>query len=110
MTDLPDDGTPDLPERGRWVIVGGLSLLALPVVFAFAFFALVAADGCVADCVTPQPRPLLAAALVAGAALMGGGWAGLVPWAMGRPWLVGRTFVAGTALVATLVGGIAVLA
>ena len=100
---------PGLPRRGRWVIVGGLSLLALPVVFSFSFFALAAAAGCVADCSEPVPRPWYAAALVAGAAVMGGAWAGLVPWAMGRPYLVARTFVAGAALVAAVVGALAVL-
>ncbi len=109
MSDPTDPDGPSLPERGRWVVVAGLSLLALPVVFSFAFFALVAADGCLVTCAEPQPRPWLAAALVAGAAVMGGGWAGLVPWAMGRPWLVGRTFVAGAGLVALLVGAVAAL-
>lgn len=109
MTEHLDTDGPHLPERGRWLIVGGLSLLALPVVFSFSFFALVAADGCLAECVTPQPRPQFAAALIGGAAVMGGGWAGLVPWAMGRPWLVGRTFVAGAGVVVAVVGGIALL-
>lgn len=105
--DLPEG--PALPERGRWLIVGGLALLALPVVFSFSLFALVAAEGCLADCSAPDPQPWLAAALIAGAAVMGGGWAGLVPWALGRPLLIARTFLAGAGVVALVVGALAVL-
>lgn len=99
---------PTLPDRGRWVIVGGLSLLALPVTFSFFFLAIVAVDGCVADCTAPDPRPLYGAALAFGAGVMGGGWAGLVPWAMGRPWLIARTFAAGLVLVLGLYALVAV--
>lgn len=93
---------PALPTRGRWLIVAGLAVLALPVVFSFFFFGLVAAAGCFADCFEPEPRPLLAAALAGGAAVMAGGWAGMVPWAMGRPGMIPRTFAAAFGLVAAL--------
>lgn len=95
-------GEPTLPRRGRWLIVGGLSLLALPVVFSFFFFGLVAADGAVVGVQQGESRPLLAAALALGAAAMAGAWAGMVPWALGRPWLIPRTFAAAFVLVAVL--------
>lgn len=81
----------DLPERGRWLIVAGLAVLALPVTFWFFFFGLVAAAGCFGDCSSPTPRPLWAAGLALGAAVMGAAWAGLVPWALRRGHLVART-------------------
>jgi hypothetical protein len=113
MTDAQDaTAEPDrlvLSGRSRWIVVGGLSLLALPVAFSFAFFALVAADGCVADCGAPEPRPWLAVGLALGAAVMGGGWAGLVPWALGRPDLLGRTVLAGAAVLLVVVGATALL-
>ena len=111
----PDDRatpetTPFLPRRGRWVIVAGLALLALPVVFAFFFFGLVAADGAAVGLRQGQPRPLLAGALAFGAAFMAGGWAGMVPWAMHRGDLIPRTFVAAFLLVAGLFAVLALLA
>ncbi len=110
MSDLPDlELDPQVPRRGRWWIVGGLSLLALPVTFAFFVLAIVAVEGCFIDCMTPEPRPLYGTALAFGAAIMGGGWAGLVPWAMGRPRLIARTFLAGVVLLLTLFGLLAVL-
>lgn len=101
----PSPGEQDAaPERSRWLVVAGLSLLALPVVFSFFFFGLVAADGAVVGARQGQPRPLLAAALAAGAAVMAGGWAGLVPWAMGRGELIPRTSTGAFVLVAGLFG------
>ena len=86
MTGEPDPiDDPTLPRRGRWLMVGGISLVALPVTFSFFFLGLVAVDGCFVDCVTPEPRPLYGTALGLAAALMGAGWAGLVPWALARP-------------------------
>ena len=84
MSDLPAPD-PTLPQRGRWLVVGGLSLLALPVTFSFFFLGLVAVEGCFVDCVTPAPRPVYGTLLGLAAGVMGGGWAGLVPWAAGRP-------------------------
>lgn len=102
-TPSPDD-QPTLPTRGRWLVVGGLSLLALPVVFSFFFLGLVAADGAVPGAGRGQPRPALATALATGAAVMAAGWAGLVPWAMGRGDLIPRTFLAAFVLVGALFG------
>ena len=109
MSEVPDRDGPDLPQRGRWLIVGGLSLLALPVTFSFFLFGLVAAQGCFVDCVEADPRPVHGTLLALGAGVMGGGWAGLVPWAMGRPGLIARTFLAGVALVLTAFGLFVVL-
>lgn len=101
-----DPGAPDepgIPTRGRWLITGGLLLLALPVTAAFWFFAMIAALGCLVDCSQPEPRPVLAGLLVLGAASMAGAWAGLVPWALGRRDLVVRTaLAAGLLVVASL--------
>jgi hypothetical protein len=110
MSPLPADEEPTLAGRSRWLVVGALSLLALPVVFSFFFFGLVAADGAVVGVRQGQSRPVLAAALAGGAAVMAGGWAGLVPWAMGRGDLVARTFVAAFLLVAGLFGLLALVA
>lgn len=90
---------PGVPGAGRWLIVGGLLLLALPVTGAFYFFAVVAALGCLIDCSQSDPRPVLAGGLLLGAAVMAGAWSGLVPWAMGRRELVLRTAVGGGLLV-----------
>lgn len=90
---------PEVPRAGRWLIVGGLLLLALPVTAAFSFFAVVAALGCLVDCSQPEPRPVLAGLLALGAAGMAGAWAGLVPWAMGRRDLIPRAVVLGGLLV-----------
>ena len=99
MTERPEPEDPQLPERSRWIIVGGLSLLALPVTFSFFFLGLVAFTGCFVDCVERDPRPVYGSALAVVAAVMGGGWAGLVPWAMGRPRLILRTAGAGALVV-----------
>ncbi len=103
MSTSPDRG-PSVSARGRWLLVGGLSVVALPVVFSFFFFGLVAADGAGTGMRQGQPRPLLAVALAAGAAVMAGGWAGLVPWAMRRNELIPRTFTAAFLLVGALFG------
>lgn len=103
-TSPADEST--LPPRSRWLLVAGLSVLALPVVFSFFFFGLVAADGAGSGVGIPQgeARPWLAAALAVGAAVMAGGWAGLLPWAMGRADLIPRTFVVTVSVVGALFG------
>lgn len=84
---------------GRWLITGGLLLVALPVTGAFYFFAAIAAMGCFMDCSQADPRPLMSALLLLGAASMAGAWAGLVPWAMGRRDLIPRTIGAAACVV-----------
>lgn len=100
----PQRDEPAVPGTGRWLITGGLLLLALPVTSGFWFFARIAAQGCLVDCSQPAPRPGLAALLLLGAAAMAGAWAGLVPWAMGRRDLIVRTVVVSALLVVAAFG------
>ncbi len=95
----PQHDEPEVPTTGRWLLTGGLLLLALPVTGAFYFFAAIAAMGCFMDCSQSDPRPVLAGLLLLGAASMAGVWAGLVPWAMGRRDLIVRTVVVSALLV-----------
>jgi hypothetical protein len=100
----PQHDEPAVAPTGRWLITGGLLLLALPVTGLFWFFARIAAQGCLVDCTQPAPRPGLAALLLLGAATMAGAWAGLVPWAMGRRGLIVRTVALGALLVVAAFG------
>ncbi len=95
----PQPDEPAVPSTGRWLITGGLLLLALPVTGGFWFFARIAAQGCLIDCTQAEPRPVMAALLLLGAAAMASAWAGLVPWAMGRRDLIVRTVVLSALLV-----------
>lgn len=104
----PGHDESEVPGTGRWLITGGLLLLALPVTGAFWSFARIAAQGCVLDCSQPEPRPVLAGLLVLGAAAMAGAWTGLVPWSMGRRDLIVRTAVV-SALVVVAAFGLSLL-